>query len=113
MVKGGFTRKNAPKNKKDKTIPGDKIDWSFKLSNNDIRQITKTSKIKHFCHQIKSNKASSHASKCWKKFSNITEIDESQLRRIMIDHKKFMQLLSKVQKIMEAPDENNFSNREN
>ena len=40
----------------------------------------------------------------------MTEIDESQLRRIMIDRKEFMQLLSKVQKIMEAPDDNNFSN---
>ena len=28
MVKCGFDRKNAPKNKKDKTIPDDEIDWS-------------------------------------------------------------------------------------
>ena len=59
------------------------------------------------------SESSSHTSKRWKKFSSMTEIDESQLRRITIDRKEFMQLLSKVQKIMEAPDENNFSNREN
>ena len=133
MVKGGFTRKNVPKNKKEKTIPDDEIDWSFILSNDDIRRITNTSKIKQFCEiqhlkyiahvtrlgndslqkQFLFLESSSHASKRWKKFSNMTETDECQLRRIMIDRKEFMQLLSKLQKIMEAPDENNFSNREN
>ena len=102
MVKGDFARKNAPKNKKDKTIPDDEIDWSFKLSNDDIRRITKTSKIKIFCEiqhlnyiahvmrlgndslqkQFLFSESSSHTSKCWKKFSNMTEIDESQLRQM-------------------------------
>ena len=49
LVKGGFIRKNAPKIKKDKSIPEEEIDWSFKLSNDDIRKITKTSEIKDSC----------------------------------------------------------------
>ena len=48
MVKGGFTRKNAPKNKKDKSIPENEIDWSFNLSNAKIREISKTSEINLF-----------------------------------------------------------------
>ena len=49
MVKGGFIWNNAPKNNKDKSIPEEEINWSFKLSNDDIRKITKTSEIKDFC----------------------------------------------------------------
>ena len=48
MVKGGFSRRNAPKNKKDKSIPEEEIDWSYKLSNEKIREITKTNEIKLF-----------------------------------------------------------------
>ena len=49
LVKGGFSRKNSPKNKKDKSIPEGELDWSFKLSNEAIREITKTTEIKNFC----------------------------------------------------------------
>ena len=49
MVKGGFTRKNAPKNKNDTSIPENEIGWSFKLSNEKIREITNTTEIKPFC----------------------------------------------------------------
>ena len=31
MMKVGFDRKNAPKNKEDPTIPVGEIDWSFKV----------------------------------------------------------------------------------
>ena len=47
LVKGGFCRVNAPKNKKDKSIPEDEINWSFKLSNED-RRIIKRLKLKTF-----------------------------------------------------------------
>ena len=46
--KSGFSGKNAPKNKKDKSIPEDEVDWSFKLSNEAIREITKMTEIKTF-----------------------------------------------------------------
>ena len=49
MVKGGFSRKDAPKNKKDKSIPAEEVDWSFKQSNSVIMRITKSTEIKHFC----------------------------------------------------------------
>ena len=35
--------------KKDKSIPEGEVDWSFKLSNEAIREITKTTEIKNFC----------------------------------------------------------------
>ena len=49
LVKGGFSRKNAPKNKKDQSIPEGEVDWSLKLSNEAIRKITKMTEIKNFC----------------------------------------------------------------
>ena len=128
MVKGGFIRKNAPKNKKDKSIPEEEIDWSFKLSNDDIRKITKTSEIKDFC-EIQHLKYIAHVTRMgndslqkqflfstssnnrWHKLSNLTGIDETQLRRKMFDKKEFPRLLSNL--TIGAPDENKFSNRKN
>jgi len=127
MVKGGFSRKNAPKNKKDKSIPVEEVDWSFKLSNSDIMRITKTTEIKHF-FEIQHLKYIAHVTRLgndslqkqflfsnsshhrWKKLSDLTGIDESQLRRLMIDRKEFTRLLSTL--ITEAPDENKFSYRD-
>ena len=51
MVKGGFSRTNAPKNKKDMIIPKEEIDWAYKFSNENIREITKSSSIKAFCEK--------------------------------------------------------------
>jgi len=50
MIKGGFKRKNAQKNKNDTSIPADEVHWSFNLSNVRIREITKTG-INHFCQK--------------------------------------------------------------
>ena len=49
----GYKRKNAPKHKKKGVDPvtqviGD-LDWSFKCSNEDIRNITKTMPVSEFC----------------------------------------------------------------
>ena len=115
MVKGGFKRKNAPKNKNDNSIPPEEVDWSFVLSNEKIRKITNTTEINHFCHiqHLKyiahvsrlSNEClqkqllfadSSHSSRRWGKLSKLTGIDEIQLRRTMRDRKKFLQLLSHI-----------------
>ena len=40
--------KNAPKNKKDKSIPEGEVELSFKFSNEAIREITKRTEIKNF-----------------------------------------------------------------
>ena len=109
MVKGGFKRKNAPKNKNDNSIPPEEVDWSFVLSNEKIRKITNTTEINHFCHiqHLKyiahvsrlSNEClqkqllfadSSHSSRRWGKLSKLTGIDEIQLRRTMRDRNKFL-----------------------
>ena len=51
MVKSGFSRTNAPKNKKDMSIPVEEIDWAYKFSNENIRKITKSTSIKAFCEK--------------------------------------------------------------
>ena len=115
ISKGGISRKNAPKNKNDLSIPEEEIDWSYKLSNERIREITKSSCIKRFCekqhlkyiaHVTRLGNeclqkqflfcTTSRSSSRWKKFSDVTGMDESQLRRNMIDRKEFQRLLSKV-----------------
>ena len=112
--KGGFSRRNAPKNKKDLSIPEEEVDWSYKLSNEAIREITKTNEIKLFCDmqhlkyiahvtRLENNslqkqflfcEASKGSSSRWKKLWELTMLDESQLRRVMINRKEFQQLLS-------------------
>ena len=84
-------------------------DWSFKLSNERIREITKSTEIKSFCakqhleyiahvtrlendslqKQFLFSKTSRSGSSRWKKFSDLTALDESQLRRIMLNRKEF------------------------
>ena len=115
MVKGGFKRQNAPKNKHDTSIPNEEINWAFKLSNEKIRHITKTSEIERFCI-IQHMKYIAHVTRLgngslqkqflycksdnpcgrWKKLSTTIGIDESQLRRMMMDKKEFKRLLDSV-----------------
>ena len=122
LVKGGFSRINAPKNKKDKSIPEDEINWSFKLSNEDIRTITKTTEIKNFCdmqhlkyiaHVTRREnnslqkrflfcETSKTTSRKWKKFAELTLLDESQLRRTMFDKIEFQKLLSKTKERLDS-----------
>ena len=113
MVTGGFTRKNAPKNKNDTSIPDNEIDWSLKLSNEKIRKLTNTTEIKHFCEaqhlkyiahvtRMDNNTLqkqflfcqSDNQSNRWRKLANLAGVDESQLRRTMVNKKEFKQLLS-------------------
>ena len=115
MVKGGFKRKNAPKDKNDNSIPPEEIDWSFLLSNEKIREITKTTEIKHFCHaqhlkyiahvtRLDNDSVQKQLLFCnfknrsnrWGNLSKLTGVDETQLRRTMQDRKEFLQLLSHV-----------------
>ena len=116
MVKGGFSRHNAPKNKKDKSIPEEEIDYSYKLSNVDIMSITKTCGIKDFCDmqhlkyiahvtRLGNNNLQKQFLFCettkgsrqrWKKLAELTSLDETQLRRVMANRLEFMQLLSTV-----------------
>ena len=115
-MKGGFSRLNDPKNKKDTSIPKEVVDWSYKLSNEIIRRITNTNEIKKFCDiqhlkyiahvtrlgnnslqkQFLFCEASKNSSSRWKKLYELTLLDESQLRRVMIKRKDFHQLLSNI-----------------
>ena len=49
LVKGGFKRQNAPKDKNDNSIPQEEINWAYKISNKRLTQITKTVGVKEFC----------------------------------------------------------------
>ena len=46
-AKGGFSMQNAPKNKEDKSIPEEEIDWSYKLSNEAIIKVTDTKMVNY------------------------------------------------------------------
>ena len=84
-------------------------------------RITKTTEIKHFCEiqhlkyianvtRLGNDSLQKQSQHRRKKLSELTGIDESQLRRLMIDRKEFTRLLSTL--ITEAPDENKFSYRD-
>ena len=108
----------------------EEIDRAYKCSNEKIREFKAFCEKQHikfiahvtrlgnndlqkqflFCTTLKTS------SSRWKKISEITGLDESQLRRKMIDRKEFQQLLSLVYgnaRMTGAPDEDQSSNRSN
>ena len=73
-MKGGFSRRNAPKNKKDE------VEWSYKLSNEPIPMEQKTyatSNTSSLQKQFLFCEASKSSSSRWKKLSELTLLDES------------------------------------
>ena len=114
MVKGGFSRKNVPLNNTE-PIQGE-LDWSFKISKSQLIKITKSPSIKNFClmqhlkyiaHITRMSNSSlqkrllfaKHENRTicrWKKFAKYFEIDETQLRRLMMNRTEFLQLLDKT-----------------
>ena len=98
------------------------LDWSFKLSNEAIREITKTTEIKNFCdmqhlkyivHVMRSKNSSlqkqflffetsKSSSRKWTNFSQLTMLDESHLRRTMFDKTEFQKLLSKSKERLDS-----------
>ena len=115
LVKGGFKRQNAPKDKNDNCIPPEEINWAYKIRNKRLTQITKTVGVKEFCvkqhlkyiaHVTRLGNDSlqkqflfcTSNSNCgrWRKLSSAIGIDESQLRKTIMNKKEFMQLLDHV-----------------
>lgn len=115
LIKGGFKRQNAPKDKNDNSIPQEEINWAYKISNKRLAQITKTVGVKEFCvkqhltyiaHVTRLGNDSlqkqflfcTSNSTCgrWRKLASTIGIDESQLRKTMMNKKEFMQLLDHV-----------------
>ena len=112
MVIGGFQRKNAPSHSRRSAETDSQnhdetsLDWSFKLSNERLRQITKTRPIRDFCftQQVKymghvcrmDNSAlqkqvlfDRRASKTvWNKTERTLGIDAQQIRRTMMNKSK-------------------------
>ena len=115
MVKGGFKRQNAPKNKNDNSIPQEEIHWAYRISNEKQREITKTVAVKNFCitqhlkyiaHITRLGNdclqkqflfcISDNTCSRWRKLSSAIGIDESQLRKMMMNKKEFKQLIDHV-----------------
>ena len=120
MVIGGFERKNAPSHSRRSAETDSQnhdetsLDWSFKLSNERLRQITKTRPIRDFCftQQVKymghvcrmDNSAlqkqvlfDRRASKTvWNKTERTLGIDAQQIRRTMMNKREFHRVLDRV-----------------
>ena len=108
MINQGFKRKD--------TKSGDDQNWAFKFSNEQLRGITKTQSIKKFI-EVQQLKYTAHICRMgndqlqkqmlfaegnryhrsiWPKFSKLLNIDESQVRRTMMNRGEFQKLLSRV-----------------
>ena len=112
MIKGGFERKNVPKSK-DEIIPVEEINWAYKINNQMLREITKTTELKHFCemqhlkyvaHVIRNDNNSIQKrllfcdtrSNRWKRLASYIGVDETQLRKTMMDKNKFNRLVNEL-----------------
>ncbi len=116
MVRGGHKRKNAPDRKTQKLeipVTSEPTDWSYVLSNEQIRDITKTLPIRNFCikqqlkylahvcrmdnnslqKQILFSDSNGHL---WRKIERDLGIEPSQARRMMMKKKDFLRLLGLV-----------------
>ena len=111
MVRGGFKRRNAPRN--DDFNPDDVIDWTYSINNEELKRITNTTDIKTFC-KIQHLKYVAHvmrsdndclqkqflfcnaAGNKWRKLASDFSIDEQQLRRMMMVKKDLHLLLKTI-----------------
>ena len=117
-------RKNAPtraqrkkkenKNKKPEELVEGELDWGFKISNEDLYRITKSTPVSKFC-EVQYLKYIAHIcrmsndslqkqalfdkrtpSQKWSKIEKMLGLERSQIRRIMMKKSDFMALLDKV-----------------
>ena len=112
MIKGGFERKNVPKSK-DEIIPAEEINWAHKINNQMLREITKTTELKHFCemqhlkyvaHVIRNDNNSLQKpllfcdtrSNRWKRLTSYIGVYEIQLRKTMMDKNKLNRLVNEL-----------------
>ena len=49
LIKVGFKRQNAAKDKNDNSITQEEINWAYKISKKRLTQVTKTVGVKEFC----------------------------------------------------------------
>ena len=117
MVREGYQHKNAPgwrKSKKEKDKEPETIetvDWSFEISNEQLRYITGTLPIRDFSvnqylkylpHVCRMDNDSAKAgviqwhtqgSRLWNKVERFLDVDKKQARRHMMDRNGFLQFL--------------------
>ena len=115
MVKRGFARRNAPKDKDD-VIAKEDLDWSYVYSNEDILRITKSHPISDFCEQqhlkyiahitrqkndffpkrwLFASPAKKYVRNEWTVFEKSTGLDQIALRNLMSKKEDFMKWMSK------------------
>lgn len=109
-VKGGLKRKNAPdKNNQDGGDVKGEQDWSFKISNADLCEKTKTFPMKLFCsgqqrrctahtcrtdnNELRKQLLFDTKSPKWTQFERLLDLDAQQIQRTMMDQSGFMPLL--------------------
>lgn len=114
MVKGGFERGNVPEYNEE-LIPAEQIDWTYKISNKRLLEITKTTELKHFCaiqhlkyvaHIVQSgnNTIQKQMLFCepngnrWRRMASYVGVDETQLRRAMMCTIQFNRLVKHLVK---------------
>ena len=118
MVRGGFARKNVPKErrgkkKKKKKASDDEedLDWSFKITNEEVQQITHAVEVendvhrqmlKYIAHICRMENDSVQkqllfdvrsSDKTWNQVERILGKDQRQVKREMMDTKNFVWLL--------------------
>ena len=109
MVRGGYQRKNAPNRREHGNGQMDgELDWSFKISNQRLRDITNTMPLRDFCykqhlqfiaHICRLEKSAlqkqvlfdvNTPGKVWKNIERILGVDTQQVRRTMMDKASYM-----------------------
>ena len=104
MVRGGYQRKNAPNRREHGNVQMDgELDWSFKISNQRLRDITNTIPSRDFCYKqhlqfiahicgLENSALQKQVlfdvntpGKVWKNIERILGVDTQQVRRTMMD----------------------------
>ena len=107
-------KKNAPKNKDD-NIPAEEIDWAYRINKKQLRDITKTTELRHFC-EVQHLKYVAHITRSdndsiqkkllfcetsgnrWRGLASYVGVDETQLRKNMMDKNEFNRLINEIMK---------------
>ena len=114
-----WTKKNAPsrtqkKGKKNNQEVAGELDWAYKISNEELYEITKSKPISKFCeiqylkyigHIVRMSNDSLQkqalfdkrtAAQTWAKIEKMLSLDRRQIWRTMMNRKDFMSLLDKL-----------------
>ena len=120
MVKGGYERRSAQRKRKHNERANNQeqtegeFDWRFKISNEQLYEITGTGPISNFCevqylkyigHVVRMDNDSPQkqalfdirtSNRTWTKMEKMLDLDRRQVWRTMMNREGFMELLDKI-----------------